>query len=135
MSEPQQQQATSQLSAFAEDRYLHQTNIRRKHRSPRISFEDLPIALKQISDAKRLEGVWNIHFHVPIFLEQFGLLRSRKRRSSNASTCSIKLTTIYPHFTGHYEIETYAWGVLPEVLRVDDLCAGSHRKWIGSAHC
>jgi hypothetical protein len=51
---------------------------------------------------------WRVHFHVPLFLENYGAL---------SSTQSDIVDTINVHkkvpFTNHLEIETYTWGVLP----------------------
>ena len=123
LDDEQRQAARAQLAAFAEDRYLHQTMVR----SPAgdLSFhEDLPPLLTAESD-EPLEGEWRIHFHVPIYLEQFGLLQ--------ASRTAIEECLKY--FEGapaspHYEAETYAWGVLPEALQQPDLATGIARELV-----
>ncbi len=126
----EQQQVVAQLRGFAEDRYLHQTNMRSDLHEPARLVEDLPIALRNLVPDERMRGVWNIHFHLPIFLESFGYLRSTQ---SEIRTCVELLSrgTDVPEFTGHYEIETYAWGVLPESLQESDLvtCIAREVEW------
>src|SRR5207237_3224265 len=63
--------ALAQLAAFAEDRYLHQT-VALGGDGATMFYEDLPLALRTAGQQPR--GEWRIHFHVPIYLERFGLL-------------------------------------------------------------
>lgn len=105
--------ALAQLAAFAEDRYLHQTSSRDTF------WEDLPLALKSVADPRRLGGEWRIHFHVPIYLERFGHLAGTQ---ADIRAC---LDAVRRHSTvQHFEVETYAWGVLPPELRQAELAAG-----------
>lgn len=119
----QRDQAIKQLTGFAEDRYLHQTNVLVANRPP-VLHEDLPQLLKTMPAIEELTGQWRIHFHVPIYLERFGLLGSTRDEITNC----LKILEFQPNsgvaFNGHYEVETYAWGVLPEYLRVADLSEG-----------
>ena len=62
-------QKMSQLSSFAEPRYLHQTTVRRAEGTK--FYEDLSVAL---SHEESPAGEWRVHFHVPIFLETLGEL-------------------------------------------------------------
>jgi len=64
--------AIKQLSQFTEDRYLHQTVVRRGGED--VFYEDLPLALEGESQNPR--GQWRVHFHVPIYLAEFGRLRA-----------------------------------------------------------
>lgn len=109
--------ALAQLVGFAEDRYLHQTSARDTF------WEDLPQALKGVTDPQQLSGEWRIHFHVPIYLERFGHLASTR---ADIRTC---LDAVRQHSAvQHFEVETYAWGVLPPELRQVDLGAGIARE-------
>lgn len=113
----------SRLQAFAEDRYLHQTHVSSFGRL----VEDLPELMATIREPERLEGSWRIHFHVPIYLES--LMNGFGTTQSEIATCIRKLkphlgkavsdsnAILDPFFTGHYEIETYAWSVLPPEYR------------------
>src|SRR5262245_27025765 len=56
-------EAISQLSQFAEDRYLHQTVVRR--RGDDTFYEDPGLALAAEKDEP--QGEWRVHFHVPIY--------------------------------------------------------------------
>ncbi len=131
-------EALDQLAAFAEDRYLHQTGCQ-KANGEFVLEEDLPQLLKRIRENVEANDVessdvakdvmptdpvdgddrWVIHFHVPIFLERFGHLTTshsevvdclRTLLDDSASGTGID-------FTGHLEVETYAWSVLPESMR------------------
>ena len=109
--------ALKQLKEFAEDRYLHQTTTQETAGGKTAMFHDLINALASVRSESELSGEWRIHFHVPIFLETFGKLESTQSEI-------IKLIDILsgrngesPMFTGHFEVETYAWGVLPEGMR------------------
>jgi hypothetical protein len=110
--------AFRELSGFNEPRYLHQTVV--KEPTGKQTFhEDLSLALKTVTDPAALATQWHIHFHVPVYLERFGHL--------NTSQADILATL---HATGrfsdvrHYEVETYAWGVLPAELQQPSLAAG-----------
>ena len=74
-------QAISQITDFAEDRYMHQTTIQDASGSIRY-FDDLPEALASCVDGSNssptAHGVWRIHFHVPVYLREFGLLNASK---------------------------------------------------------
>jgi len=118
MSEDRQREAITQLAAFGEDRYLHQTG--RMTRSGQFELaEDLPLLLAEVQSGKvdlSDEQRWVVHFHVPIFLERFGHLETSQ---SDVLECLKFLSedNLPPDFTGHLEVETYAWTVLPEAMR------------------
>jgi hypothetical protein len=122
--EQEKKLALAQLNGFAEDRYLHQTNMQPRLCEPPILVEDLGKALASVKESTELTGRWRIHFHVPIFLEHFGLLSSTQSEIEKTIALLISSESIAPRFTGHFEIETYAWGVLPSSLRQMDLVDG-----------
>ncbi len=111
--------ALGQLSTFNEPRYLHQTVIQAADGSSQF-FQDLPLALASVGDAaQHLTSRWHIHFHVPVYLSQFGHLRT-----SQADILAT-LTAVASHSdVSHFEVETYAWGVLPAELQQPSLAAG-----------
>ena len=113
LDEPDRRRALDQLRSFAEDRYLHQTMIHggRFH-------HDLPAALNA-SSADDLQREWRVHFHVPLYLERFGLLETTQER---IDAC-LRALKGHPSVR-HFETETYAWSVLPSELRVADLAEG-----------
>ncbi len=102
----------AELAQFAEGRYLHQTCVLEGTGNARF-FEDLEPALDAVPD-----GFWRTHFHVPVHLESIGLLGTTAREIPFALTAASHIDP--PCF----EVETYAWGVLPPHLRESDLAAG-----------
>ena len=87
-----------------------------------LPHDDLPEALASIGRHEP-SGEWRIHFHVPIFLDRFGLIESTQEQIGQC------LRAIGPGDTvNHFEVETYAWDVLPNELRTDDLAAGIARE-------
>ena len=108
-------EAIRQLAAFAEDRYLHQTVVRRG--SDDVFYEDLYLAMEAERDDPR--GEWRVHFHVPIYVREFGRLHSTQEQIGQCLR-GLAITSDCQHF----EVETYAWGVLPPELAQPDLGAG-----------
>ncbi len=110
--------AFEQLTSFNEPRYLHQTCIREPNQS--IHFhQDLSVALETVADPQSLENAWSVHFHVPIFLESLGLLSTSQH---DILEC-LEVCKSMPNLE-HFEVETYAWNVLPEHLQQSDLAQG-----------
>jgi hypothetical protein len=114
--------AIKQLSQFAEDRYLHQTVVRRD--GDDVFYEDLRPALD--AETKDPRGEWRVHFHVPIYLNEFGRLRATQDEIVKGLAAARQHTSCK-----HYEVETYAWGVLPAELKQPELAAGiaEELKW------
>ncbi len=118
MSAERKREAIDQLSEFGEDRYLHQTG-RRLSNGEFVLSEDLPALLQSSPQGEPVPGDdqrWVVHFHVPIFLERFGHLETSQ---GDVLECLQHLSNseAAPQFTGHFEIETYAWTVLPESMQ------------------
>ncbi|MCZ6836514.1 MAG: metabolite traffic protein EboE, partial [Planctomycetota bacterium] len=109
LSSQEKPEALRQLKAFQEDRYLHQTCIR-DNASGKITFhEDLPLATRAAEEQGEPIGEWRVHFHVPIYLESFGLLGTTRDYIDDC------LELMKPKKdVKHFEVETYAWNVLPE---------------------
>ena len=95
------------LEEFAESTYLHQV-VARKKDGRFASYPDLPQAIEHLGKTKDLE--WRIHFHVPVFLENYGSFHSTQ------SDISLVLQQLLsqPNLTKHLEVETYTWEVLPK---------------------
>ncbi len=101
------------LRHFDEPRFLHQTCV--LDGAARVHFfEDLERAF---DDAPN--GVWRVHFHVPVDLEFVGPL-STTRREIEACFEAIEPSDGVRLF----EVETYAWDALPIDLRRDSLAHG-----------
>jgi hypothetical protein len=93
------------LKQYEEPTYLHQVKALKKDGSY-VSFKDLGDALAQYQDG--IYDEWRVHFHVPLFLDSYGLL--------NSTQAEIAETLAYHQeyqVTNMMEIETYTWGVLP----------------------
>jgi sugar phosphate isomerase/epimerase len=95
------------LAGFADAVYLHQVVERRADGLQR--FVDLPEALASTGDGER---EWRIHFHVPLFREALGVVRS-----TQPWVAELLRTLRSRAYDGHLEVETYTWDVLPEVFR------------------
>lgn len=106
-----------QLASFAEARYLHQTAVRSGDET--WFYEDLSEALRSqhVVDAQ-----WRVHFHVPIFADVLGELSTTQDEIPAFLNAVSKHGLDIPHF----EIETYAWNVLPEQHQsvAEDLASG-----------
>jgi hypothetical protein len=76
-----------------------------------IQYRDLDEAIADFTPER--DNEWRVHFHVPLFLENYGLLGSTQQE--------IRETIAFQNtqsFTRHLEIETYTWGVLPAEFQV-----------------
>lgn len=93
------------LAHFDEPTYLHQVVARRAD-GGFDRYPDLPEALAAASRGAHAE--WRVHFHVPLFLEKYGVLDS----TQDAVREVLRLQQETP-FTSQLEVETYTWGVLP----------------------
>lgn len=111
-------QVLADVSEFAEDRYLHQTTSRAAD-GTLTYYEDLPFALESASKAIPESDTWRIHFHMPIYLDQFGLLRTTQSHIHDF----LSEIRNYPEIR-HFEVETYAWSVLPQELQHNELAEG-----------
>lgn len=120
LDDTQRASALQQLRKFAEDRYLHQTTcvINEDQLNTRryLYYPDLPGVL---DDPERMGGEWRVHFHVPIFIDSFGLLQTSR---SEIQRCLSAVSTL--PYLPQLEVETYAWGVLPPELQREDLSQG-----------
>jgi len=92
------------LGGFREDRYLHQTMVRHTQSAEPVFYEDLPDALASATPG----GEWRVHFHVPIFLDRLGPLRT----TAHAIDTWLGLVKDRPEIRD-FEVETYAWEVMP----------------------
>jgi len=140
------------LSQFAEDRYLHQTGILSK--TGFSLWEDLPQLLacypiqdignpaslrtettrepRDLDASSLEESIWRIHFHVPICESKIGELYSTQGEIKECFTLlnQADYRDLCP--TGHLEVETYAWSVIPTHLRQNDLVQSitSEIRWL-----
>jgi hypothetical protein len=119
--------AFGQLRTFAEDRYLHQTTVRQAVDQPPLFFEDLPQALQTVEAPERMVGQWRVHFHVPIYLERFGALQTSRQDILECLAAARRAGGVK-----HFEVETYAWNVLPAELQMAALSDGiaDELRWL-----
>lgn len=138
MDEESRRKAIDQLGAFREPRYLHQTLVRYPSAPVPTFFVDLPDALNEVTrqlDAGMTKSntatELRTHFHVPLFLETFGQLESTQ---DAVRQCLEHISTTHPD-CHHFEVETYAWNVLPEELQAVNLAEGIAREmqWVRQA--
>lgn len=102
---PQRKQLQNTLLSLADPIYLHQT-IGNSER-----FTDLPDGIAHLESSTDSE--WRIHYHVPLFLSDYGNLGSTQSDVRKA------LAQLTPAEARHLEIETYTWSVLPPDLKLD----------------
>jgi hypothetical protein len=95
---------------FNESTYLHQVVARQADGSFK-RYPDLPEALNDANNASTKE--WRSHFHVPLFVQDYGLLKSTQDDIKKVLSIQCKQP-----FTNHLEVETYTWEVLPDALKV-----------------
>jgi sugar phosphate isomerase/epimerase len=108
--------AADLLSAFAEDRWFHQTAVR-QGRAVRM-LPDLPAALADPLSAAADE--WRIHFHVPLFAGSLdGQGRLATTRPDLESLLALLARESGPAVTDHLEIETYSFGMIPRARRAE----------------
>jgi hypothetical protein len=99
------------LRPFAESTYLHQ--VVEKGDQGLRQFPDLDVALDGVAADPSVRQ-WRVHFHVPLFIEEYAGLGSTQRYVKDV----LDLVERRP-FTHHLEIETYTWDVLPAGLKLD----------------
>ncbi|MVM39183.1 metabolite traffic protein EboE [Spirosoma sp. HMF3257] len=98
------------FAQFNEPTYLHQV-VARTRSGELLRFADLPEALAAFND-DHVE--WRAHFHVPIFISEYGVLTSTQ--DDILATLTLQATN---KFTNQMEVETYTWDVLPDDLKLD----------------
>ncbi|MEM1446436.1 MAG: metabolite traffic protein EboE [Planctomycetota bacterium] len=117
------------LRSLIEPRYLHQTTRGHGGRSRLEAFhDDLPDALAAQAQHPS-DHEWRVHFHLPVHLDTLGPLQTTQPQI-------IKLLEAIRPDDGieHFEVETYAWDVLPEEHRPPRLADGiaAELEWVRS---
>lgn len=98
------------LGEFDESIYLHQVIAQRNDGSLE-KFRDLPEFLNRPIHPQERE--WRSHFHVPIFLADYGRLLSTQN-----DVLEVMALHHNDPLSKHIEIETYTWNVLPSALQL-----------------
>lgn len=101
-------QVVEALRPFNEPVYLHQ--VRLKGEGGIRSYPDLGAYLEHPESFGELRS----HFHVPLFMERYGVLKSTQGEVLRV----IELLRKKP-VCRHLEVETYTWEVLPPAMKQD----------------
>lgn len=104
-------QKIENLKKYHESVYLHQVKAKLANQDSFIQYRDLDEAIEDFKPGKFDE--WRVHFHVPLFLENYGLLGSTQQVIKD----TLEIQKLSP-CTNHLEIETYTWAVLPQEHQV-----------------
>lgn len=102
-------QVTKAFGQFNEPTYLHQV-VAKLEDGTLKQYDDLPHALRDANNPDAKE--WRAHFHVPVFIKEYGVLQSTQQDIIDVLT----LQRQQP-FSQHLEVETYTWEVLPGALK------------------
>lgn len=98
-----------QLQTFAEPRYLHQVAARFADGTIRWRTDLSATEFRADDGSDLLDAeAWRVHFHVPVFEEQLGALRTTRGDISSTLTAVDRLD-----HAPHLEVETYTWPVMP----------------------
>ena len=91
-----------------------------------VFFDDLPAAIERAEANGGPTGEWRVHFHVPVFLDHFGHLQTTQAQVIDC------LGMLRSSDVRHFEVETYAWDVLPDDLQAETLAEGIAREmqWV-----
>jgi hypothetical protein len=101
------------LQRFATTIYLSQTaECRGDHLEHYLNLEDAIAGWATDKTPRQ----WRTHFHVPVFLEDLGPMKSTRFALEQALAMH-KATPL----SRHLEIETYTWDVLPDHLKTGDI--------------
>jgi hypothetical protein len=115
---------TEALARFDDGVYLHQVVQRREEGLTR--HLDLADAFDAATRAPS-EGTYRVHFHVPLFREKLGPLKSTQPYVARV------LALLRERFaSAHLEVETYTWDVLPEAYRAEGIVEAVARelRWV-----
>jgi len=117
------------LREFVEPRYLHQTYAQMADGTvqQRVDLSVTDLERNPPDDFLKADA-WRIHFHVPVYADRIGALKTT-RKDLRAALQRVHLLKYAPHL----EVETYTWPVMPE--QDDDTgLAGQITKELRSAY-
>ena len=109
-ADEEREKVINAFKEFNEPTYLHQVIAKKKDGALQY-FADLPPALELANDPSMVE--WRSHFHVPLFIEDYGVLQSTQEEIVTLLSLHLKQP-----FSNHLEVETYTWDVLPQELKL-----------------
>lgn len=107
---PDRDKTIEAFRQFNESTYLHQV-VSKQEDGSLLRYPDLPEAL---DDARNpLTREWRSHFHVPLFIEDYGVLKS-----TQSDIVTVLSLLKEKRFADYLEVETYTWEVLPKEMRL-----------------
>ena len=104
---PVHEEARRALATYDEPVYLHQTVASAGGALTRYADLAEPLARGSASDGEE----WRVHFHVPIFVDDLGAFGT-----TQAFLKEMLAVHREAPISGHLEVETYTWDVLPPHL-------------------
>lgn len=127
VGEPALASVRTQLSTFAEPKYLHQVSSRYEN-GEFAFYDDL---LDALSDPHfPTQSPWWVHFHMPIQLSDVDGQRITTTREQIEQLCDYVATSL--PYTPHMEVETYTWHVLPAAVHTDVATHNADQRLIQS---
>jgi len=125
--DPRDPVALGRIAGFQEPTYLHQV-ITRESSGALHRHIDLPDFLASLegSHSAPPPPEARVHFHIPLYAEPAPPLRSTRFHAADA----LAYLADHPGFCSHFEIETYTWGVLPEMQRPIDEMIAAEYHWV-----
>lgn len=114
------------LREFCDAVYLHQVKARDADGQV-TSYPDLPAALDAAEASDPGNVQWRVHFHVPLFFDEFAGLESTSSLLTGPFADAVRAGA-----AEHVEIETYTFDVLPDSLRPPDVtdCIAREYQWV-----
>lgn len=110
--DPQDQEAIAAMQNFNEPVYFHQTLLR-KQNGEIARIADLPDFMSSIRSSSTEAVEARVHFHIPLDTEPAAPLSSTRFHAVD----TLHWCRAHPSACSHFEIETYTWAVLPEMMR------------------
>ncbi len=116
----------TRLREFCDEVYLHQVKAKRADGAI-VSYADLPEAIGSVGEGGAPDEEWRVHFHVPLFFEDFCGMRSTSGQLLGSFADRLRSGATY-----HAEIETYTFGVLPDSVRPESVedCIVREYQWV-----
>jgi sugar phosphate isomerase/epimerase len=120
-------EARNLLQPFDDGVYLHQVIERSASGMRRYTDLDKAFGALDKMDPSETGVEWRVHYHVPVFLDDLGQFASTQSFIREALALQLKNP-----LSGHLEVETYTWGVLPERYRTSSLVPAIARElqWV-----
>lgn len=103
-----------ELFEFGESTYLHQVTVGGSNKGLIEKYSDLT-DIKMDELMSKSGETARVHFHVPVFLSHYERLQSTQKEILRA----VEFLKLNDDIARHWEVETYTWHVLPEIMRTN----------------